>query len=136
MVLSACGGDQAGDGAGDGDADGAAQPSAGPTATAGVTASARPAADEPEVAPADLANFSCVRQGDGRWKATGDITNSTDRPMVYTVTVVTTDADAKVLGERVKSFTIEPEQSKSFTWPQFFRGSADTCMPHVQRKPA
>jgi len=89
-----------------------------------------------EVAPADLANFSCTRLDSGQWKASGHVTNSAGEPMVYTVTVVTVDADSRVVGERIADLRLEPDQSRRFSWPRFYRGAAETCMPHVERRPA
>lgn len=128
VVLSACGGG--------GNDEAAAPSSPSPAKSADASGSPSPAAEQPEVAPTDLANFSCDRQDNGQWKATGDITNSADKAMVYTVTVVTTDAGDKVLGERAKSFKLAPEESTNFAWGKFFRGAAERCMPHLERKPA
>lgn len=95
-----------------------------------------PAADPSEVAPADLANFACGRRANGRWGAEGIVTNSAGKPMVYTVTVVTVDDSQQVVGERIESFELKPDQTRPFSWRRFYRGAAAGCMPHVEREPA
>ncbi|HET7326508.1 MAG TPA: hypothetical protein VFJ14_04400 [Nocardioidaceae bacterium] len=135
IVLAGCGVGGSDNGAG-GDGGGDESVSAEQAAvTAGSSSAGAQTADRIEVAPADLAGFSCARQADGRWKAEGQITNSADEPMIYTVTVVTTRGGSRVVGERIRSFQLKPEQAERFSWPGFYRGAASTCMPHVQREP-
>lgn len=123
-VLSGCAGD-----------------SASTTADAADSTAATPsakAAREPvrKAAPADLANFACAPRGRKlRWEARGDLTNDADAPMVYTITVVTVGAADEVLGERAGSFTLQPGQTRTFTWPRFYRGPAEACLPRVLRRP-
>lgn len=101
----------------------------------GSAADRAPAAERVEVAPADLANFGCSRRDDGRWRAEGIVTNSAGRPMVYTVTVVAVDDRERVVGERIESFRLKPEEARPFSWPRFYRGAASVCMPRVERAP-
>ncbi|MPZ94333.1 MAG: hypothetical protein GEU96_05300 [Propionibacteriales bacterium] len=99
-----------------------------------ATPSAKPA--QVQAAPADLTNFSCRRQSNGVWAASGDITNSAKEAMVYTLTVVTVSGGDQVVAEKIDSFRLKPDQTREFDWAKVSRADADTCMPHVQRKPA
>lgn len=128
-VLAGCG-----SGGSDNESDGEGS-STGQPAAAAQSPDAE-TAEKVEVAPADLANFSCDRLPNGRWKAEGHVTNSADKAMTYTVTVVTTDDREQVVGEQVKSFDLEPDQTKAFTLPRLYRGAAEQCIPHVEREPA
>jgi hypothetical protein len=120
VLMAGCGGD-------DQQSDSADEPAAG-------DASGPPKSVD-EAAPADLDNFTCNRLDDGRWRVEGVLTNSADRRMVYTVTVVTVDAVDAVLGEKATSYRLEPEETTSFAWPRFYVGNADACMPQVLRRP-
>lgn len=120
---------------------GRAQPAAQPTAAAaagGSSASQRPDPSRsvtvtPMPAAADLSNFSCTRQG-GVWSAEGDITNSGQVAMVYTVTVVTVDG-AGVSGEDSAQVLLRPGASTSFDLPGIAEGPADACLPRLLRTP-
>jgi hypothetical protein len=90
-----------------------------------------------KAAPADLANFACSPRGKKHaWGARGDLTNYADAPMLYSLTVVTVGAGDEVLGERDGSFTLKPNQTRTFTWPRFYQGPAEACLPRVLRRPA
>jgi hypothetical protein len=85
-------------------------------------------------APGDLANFSCTESDGGVWKAEGDISNSTDQPMVYTVTVVTLDGN-EISGEETAEVVVKPDEATSFDLPAVAEGPADACLPRLVRSP-
>lgn len=146
VALTACGGGEP-EQAGGGDTAAGEKPAGGEGATAADTAPSASAAatgsagardeqagapQQPEPAPADLANFSCSRGRDGVWSARGDITSSAGERSVYTLTVVTV-ADSEVVGEDTERFVLEPRGSTSFELPRVGRGAADACMPRLVR---
>ena len=53
----------------------------------------------------------------------------------HSVTVVTVGGGDEVLGERAGSFTLKPDQTRTFTWPRFYQGPAEACLPRVLRRP-
>ncbi|MPZ62392.1 MAG: hypothetical protein GEU93_14080 [Propionibacteriales bacterium] len=97
----------------------------------------RPKAMGLEPAATDLANFDCgkAKRGDV-WAASGNITSSAKGRMIYKVTVVTVEGSNDVLGERIQRFTLKPDETVSFEFPNFYTGEADACMPRLERRPA
>jgi hypothetical protein len=103
---------------------------------AGSSSAATGSARETQAQPAagDLANFSCTQARGGVWSASGDVTNSTKEPMVYTVTVVTVDG-SEISGEETTELRVQPDEAVSFDLPTVADGPADACIPHLVRAP-
>lgn len=132
-LLSGCGsgGDDAPD---DTSTTGAAKTQA--THRAAAADGARGQRDTTEVAPEDLANFSCRQGKKGRWSASGDLVNSGKKPVEYVVTVVTVNEAGTVVGEHKDTVEVGADDAGSFDWSSFYTGAADQCLPHVTRRPA
>lgn len=119
---------------GGGDADAASNDS---TRKQGDLVKSRPKAMGLEPAATDLANFDCAKAKRGDvWAASGNITSSAKGLMVYKVTVVTVDGPDDVVGERIQRFTLKPDETVSFEFPNLYTGQADACMPRLERRPA
>lgn len=137
VVLSGCGGDSEDASSTSGTSGSASSEDGGASSTAAERAredrARREAAARPDPAAGDLANFSCTRRK-GVWAAQGDVTNSADEAMVYTVTVVTVEG-AEVTGDDSEQMLLKAGKSTSFDLPAVSRGDADACMPRLVREP-
>jgi len=140
LSVTACSGGSSSDDAAQPDAP--ARPTTAPDPTDDKSvAGAEPDADRrggPELEPAatDLADFACTRTWRGSWKVSGAIVNTGTRPTRYTLTVVTLGDADDVVGQRVERLQVDDGDTAAFRWPRFAGGTAETCMPRLQREPA
>ncbi len=87
-------------------------------------------------AAADLSNFGCLRRRDGRWRASGTITNSAHRPAAYTVKVVIAGAAMSSAEGKQRTFRpVQPGATKAFVIKGLRApvGTAPTCSVQVAR---
>jgi hypothetical protein len=129
MALAACGG-------------GSEEPAASPTSDSPPVSepSASPDRSDDQVVDAgsDLSDFVCAADGDGDWNASGVITNSTEQPADYRVTVVVADGPGASLPGKTRTLTdLDPGVEEPFDVKRLApTGDTDpTCNVEVLRLP-
>jgi hypothetical protein len=129
MAVAACGG-------------GTDEPSASPTSDS-PTVSESPASldrsdDQIVDAASDLSDFVCAADDDGDWNASGVITNSSEQPADYRVTVVVADGPGASLPGKSRTLTdLDPGFEEPFDVKRLApTGDTDpTCSVEVLRLP-
>jgi hypothetical protein len=109
-----------------------------PTATSSPTPSATPDAKRrPAVVDAidDLSEFSCAPGEDGAWRASGVLTNATDRVASYAVTVVVAGAEAAAARGKQRTLPVSPREPTPFAIRDIpvSPGADPTCSVRVVR---
>ncbi len=110
------------------------QPSSAPSS---ATEPSKPAPDGlgSADAAADLSDFSCAPGDDGRWKASGFLTNPRERTASYAVTVVVAGADVRDAEGKRRTLPALPGDPTPFTIAKVpvAAGVNPTCSVRVVR---
>jgi hypothetical protein len=130
MAVAACGG-------------GSDEPSASPTSDSPAVSespsvSTDRSADRVVDAGSDLSDFVCAADDEGDWNASGVITNSTEQPADYRVTVVVADGPGASLPGKSRTLTdLDPGVEEAFDVKRLApTGDTDpTCNVEVLRLP-
>jgi hypothetical protein len=129
MALAACGG---------GSEEPAASPTSDPPPVSEPSASPDRSDDQVVDAGSDLSDFVCAADDDGDWNASGVITNSTEQPADYRVTVVVADGPGASLPGKTRTLTdLDPGVEEPFDVKRLApTGDTDpTCNVEVLRLP-